>query len=411
MRILLISMYYYPEPHSIPHDLAVELRKRGHSVSVITGFPNYPTGKIYDKYRMRPWQRETIDGIAVLRLPFYINRGKSAVGRVLSYISFTFAATAGGLFLIKRPNVIWTYQVGLPGVTLGTLKRASLIHEVQDLWPEWAQSHDMGMKTWLYKLLDLQERFIYRFASAIVTISTGFQHALKEKNVPACKIHIIPNWANEELFRPLPRDPALGEREQFNETFNIMYIGNIGTAQGLDVVIQTAGQLRDLADLRFVIIGDGVDRDRLSHAAATQGLSNVRFLGSRPQNQAAQYLAWADAALIHLKDAPMYLVTIPSKTYAYLACGRPVLAAANGDVAELITDLMAGIVCPSDNPTAMAQSVRILYHMPAEKREELGRNGRRAFEQQFTRQILAERYDTLFRAAIGEAPCVSVESV
>ena len=229
MRVLLVTMYYYPEPHSIPHDLAAELTKRGHAVDVITGFPNYPSGKVYDGYRMKHWQRETVEGVSVLRLPFYINRGKSALPRILSYLSFTISATILGLFMVKRPDVIWTYQVGLPGVTLSVVKRAPLVHEVQDLWPEWGETGTTGMKRGLFRLLDRQERLIYWSARGIVTISDGFRRVLITKNVPAEKIHVIPNWANEQNFRPAPRDPQLGEREQFDQTFNIMYLPSIDT--------------------------------------------------------------------------------------------------------------------------------------------------------------------------------------
>jgi colanic acid biosynthesis glycosyl transferase WcaI len=391
-------MYYYPEPLSIPHDLATELMNRGHSVTVITGFPNYPTGKIYTGYRMKGWQWEIIDGINVLRIPYYINRGKTPLRRILSYLSFTVSATLLGLLILKRPDVIWTYQVGLPGVTLSALKRAPLIHEVQDLWPEWGQSESMGMKTWLYKILDRQERFIYRAARAIITISNGFQRILMAKNVPLEKIHVIPNWANEQNFRPVPRDLMLGESEKFTNNFNIVYMGNIGTAQGLDVVLSAAKQLSTLTDLHFVLIGDGVDRERLAQKATAQGLANIRFLGSRPQDQAADYLAWAEVVLIHLKNDPMYSITIPSKTYAYMACGRPILAAATGDVANLVSELGVGIVCVPESSDALVTTIRRLYDMDNGDREKLGKMGREMFETKFTRQILVNQYEMLFES-------------
>lgn len=400
MRILLVSMYYYPEPHSIPHDLAVELRDRGHTVEVITGFPNYPSGKIYDGYRIRHWQWESIEGIRVLRLPFYINRSKSALPRILSYLSFTILAAILGFIKVKRPDVIWTYQVGLPGVLLSTLKRAPLIHEVQDLWPEWGVSSTSGMRKQLFQLLDFQERLIYRHARAIVTISNGFRRVLIDKNVPDKKINVIPNWANEQNFHPAPRDPELGRIEQFTGTFNLVYLGNIGTAQGLDVVVSAAEQLRNMHDIRFIIIGDGVERERLAGQAANKGLSSVRFLGSRPQEKASEYLAWADVVLIHLKDEPIYAITIPSKTYGYLACGRPILAAASGNVANLVTELGAGIICPPENPEALAEAVRHFYSLPVEERERMGKAGQEAFQTQFTRHILGNRYDMLFRNVI-----------
>lgn len=397
MHVLLISLWYSPEPVAKPHDLAVELTRRGHEVTVITGFPNYPQGQLYPGYR-RQWRREeTIDGVHVVRVWHAIDRSHSALRRVLSYVTFALLATVHGI-LLPRPDVIWTYQIGMPGVLLSWLKHAPLVHEVQDLWPEWALSSGVGLRGWLFNLLNRQERFVYRRARAITTISAGFRRTLLgKKQVPADKVFVIPNWANEENFRTVPRDEAQARREELAERFNIIYGGNLGTAQGLTTVIEAAQQLTDLSDVQFVFIGDGVERERLQTQAREAHLDNVRFLGSRPPQIMAQYLACADALLIHLLPDPMYAITIPSKTYGYLASGKPILAAAQGDVAELVEELQAGIVCLPGDATALARAVREFRAMPIEQREALGRNGRAAFERQFTRAVLVQKYEALFQ--------------
>lgn len=400
MKILLLSLYYHPEPVAKPHDLACELVKLGFNVMVITGLPNYPAGKIYPSFSGRVWQWETLDGVRILRVPHIIDRSHSAFRRLISYLSFTLMASFAGLFRIEKPDIIWTYQIGLPGVIVSLVRRSRLIHEVQDLWPEWGHSAGMGLRSWSYKLLDWQERLIYKCSHAVTTISKGFCGALISKNVPRSKITILPNWANEQNFQPVPVDEALAIHEGMASRFNVVYGGNIGSAQALDVVIPAAERLVDCPAIQFVIIGDGIDRGNLERTVQSKGLSNIRFLGSRSPEQMAAYYALADVLLIHLKDDPQISITIPSKTYAYLASQKPILAAARGDVAELIEDIGAGIVCAPQDPSALERTIRRFYAMPLEERQKMGYAGRQAFLSRFTRQVLVQRYQSLFENLI-----------
>lgn len=395
MKILVISLWYYPEPVSKPHDLANELARRGHQVTVVTGFPNYPGGHLYPGYRARLWRWETIDGVRVLRVAHMIDRSRSAIRRILSFTTFSFTAAVLGAFLLDRPDAIWTYQIGLPGVALASLKAVPLIHEVQDLWPDWGKTATSGLTGWLASLLTAQEKLIYRRAAIVTTISQGFKRALLARGVPAGKIEVIPNWANDQNFRPVIRDPELGERAGLIDHFNVIYGGNIGAAQSLGVVLDAAVLLRDLPEVQFVLIGDGVEREALADRAKSENLHNVRFLGSRSPDQMAQYLAYADVLFLHLAQDPAYEITIPSKTYAYLASGRPILAAARGDVADLIRETGAGIVCPPQNPAALAEAVRRLLVMPVEQRDGMGRSGRDAFLARFLRSELVTQYEML----------------
>lgn len=395
MNILIISLWYHPEPVGKPHDLAQELVKRGHRVTVITGFPNYPGGQLYPGYRSQLYKWETIAGVRLLRIAHLIDRSRSAIRRILSYGSFSLIATILGAILLDKPDIIWTYQIGLPGVALAVIKGAPLIHEVQDLWPDWGHSTTNGLTGSLSRILIAQEKLIYRLATVVTTISQGFKRVLLTRGLPSEKIDVIPNWANEQNFRPEVRDPELGNQEGLNDHFNVIYGGNIGTAQGLGVILEAAMLVRDLPAIQFVIIGDGVEREDLAMRKTSLGLDNVRFLGSRLPDQMAQYFAFADVLFLHLAQDPAYEITIPSKTYAYLASGRPVLAAASGDVADLIRETGAGVVCPPANPTALAEAIRGLFALSAEQREAMGQSGRNAFLGNFTRSYLAARYETL----------------
>lgn len=400
MRVLVLSYWYQPEPVTKPHDLACELVRRGHEVTVLTGFPNYPTGDLFPGYHRRLKQVEHIDGVRVVRLPVLIDRSKSGKRRALSYFSYALLAPILGAFECRKVDAIWTYQIGLPGVFLSKLTGAPLIHEVQDLWPEWSVSGGLSMGSRLYRVLDRVERAIYRRARAITTISHGFKQALIAKGVPADKITIVPNWANDAYFQPVERDSALAAEEGLAGRFNVIYGGNIGTAQALGVVLDAASQLSDLEDVQFVLIGDGMERVRLAAEASSRGLDNVRFLGARAPERMASYLAWASALLLTLKPCPEYELTIPSKTYAYLAVGRPILAAASGEVAMLVKELDAGVVCAPGNPSALAQAVRGLHALPGTAREAMGERGRQGFLKRFTRKVLVDEYEELLDSVV-----------
>ncbi len=397
MKLLLCSFFYSPEPVSRAHDLAVELTQRGHKVTVITGFPNYPFGRIYEGYKRRLWQWETIDGVRVLRVPSIFDHSTSSSKRIAAYLSYALIAWIWSLFLVERPDVIWQFNIGLTGVLIGWFKRVPLIHEVQDLWPDWARGATTGLNGWLYKILEMHQRFIYSRAFRITTISNGFKRVLVSKGVPADKIVIISNWANEINFRPEERDPQLGTREFLNNHFNIIYAGNIGPLQSLGVVLEAARVLQDLPDIQFVLYGDGAERQTLLFQSVD--LPNVRFPGSRSQNEIAEYLSYADVLLVKLAKSAALEITIPSKTYSYLAIGRPILVAANGDVAELIEEIGAGLICPPDDALSLAIAVRKLHAMSVESREALGKAGREAFLTQFTRQILVDHFEKLFDTA------------
>ena len=288
MQIQLISLFYSPEPVARPHDLATILKNSGHSVTVITGFPNYPGGKIYAGYRGKAVFKEEIDQVTVIRVPHYIDRSHSSIRRVFSYLSFALSALFFGL-KIQKPDVIWTYQIGLPGALLSKLRGVPLVHEVQDLWPDWGKSSGLRGREWLYRLLAWQESFIYKNSQKVVTITNGFKNKLIQKGINPEKVAIISNWANETVFHPETYDRTFAQNEGFENYFNITYIGNIGAAQALEVIIDAAKLLQDIPDIRFVIIGNGIERPYLEAKVQEEGLDNVRFLGSREQDQAARF--------------------------------------------------------------------------------------------------------------------------
>lgn len=401
MRILLLSLFYKPEPVARPHDLAMTLEQLGHKVSVVTAYPNYPDGQIYPGYHFGPSKWEEIDNVKVLRIPHRIDRSRSAFRRVLSYFSFSLSAIYSSLRYIQKPDALWTYQIGLPGIILSKLWKVPLIHEVQDLWPDWGITSDIGLKKAAYRLLENEEHFVFHHAPSIVTITEGFKSILMKKGVKPDKIHVIPNWANDSTFHPFESDAKMAQEEDFEGFFNIVYVGNIGIAQALGVVLDAAVLLQGSPDIHFVIIGDGVERSELERRAQQMGLDNVRFLGSRSQSDAARYMALADVLLIHLKRDPVFEITIPSKTYGYLAAGRTILAATEGESAKLIQYLHAGVVCSPEDPVALAKTVLEVRKMPKGELEKMGHAGYMAVKSRYSRAIIGKAYSDLFESMVN----------
>jgi colanic acid biosynthesis glycosyl transferase WcaI len=401
VRIFVLSQWYPPEPESKIHLLARDLAARGHRVTSITGFPNYPTGRLYPGYKVRWRQWEMRDGVRVLRLPLYPSHDSSGMKRAVNYLSFAFSAAILAPLLAGSADVMWVYHppltIGLPAWFLGSIRRIPFIFEVQDMWPETLSATGMFSSRRAAQILAAFARFVYRRAATITVISPGFKQNLIDKGVPSQKIHVVPNWADEDTFRPVAPNPDLAKAHGLSGKFNVVFAGNMGAAQGLDNVLNAAAELRDLEDAQFVLIGDGVDTARLKAKASADKLANVRFIDRQPASQIPAFLALADALLVHLRADPLFKITIPSKTIAYLACARPIIAVTEGDAADVVRNAGAGLVCPPGDPVALARAIRTLRAMSIEERKRLGDAGRTAYLSQYTRGVLVNRYEDLLR--------------
>lgn len=402
LRILTLSQWHAPEPDFKIHPLGQELHGRGHSVTAITGFPNYPEGKLHDGYRTRWRQWEEMDGVRVLRLPLYPEHSSSGIKRSLNYLSFAASASLLGPALCGPADAMWVYHppltIGIPAWWIGMTRRVPYIYEVQDMWPETLSATNMVSSRRILAMVSKLSRAVYAGAAAITVISPGFKRNLVSKGVPEEKIHVIPNWADEENYRPMEYDNILAANHGLAGKFNVVYGGNLGAAQALGNVLKAAALLTDLPDVQFVFIGDGVEEGELQRGARAAGLSNVRFIHRQPVEKMPCFFALADALLVHLKRDPLFEITIPSKTISYLACGRPVIAAIEGDGADVVSSAGAGLTCRPEDPEALAEAVRTLHKMPVEKRIQMGAAGRNAYLGNYTRKQLMDRYEMLLAA-------------
>lgn len=401
MKILILSQNYIPEPDPKMHILAKGLFERQHDVTVLTGFPNYPEGKIYTGYRQNFFKREKIDGVKIIRLPLYPDRSNSVVRRSLNYLSFPISASILGPWLCGRADLMFVYHppitLGIPAWIISLLKTIPFVFEIQDMWPETLPATGMVSNPLILKCLAKLAAFTYSKASAITVISPGFKENLISKGVPSEKIHIFYNWAYEGNFSFPTPDTRLAKQLNLNSHFNILYAGNMGPAQGLHNVIEAAAKLTDLKDLQFVFLGIGIDRDRLEKMVEKKKLTNVKFLPRQPMEMMPSIYGIVDAVMIHLTNEPLFEITVPGKTQSCLLAGKPIIVAVNGDAANLVIKAKAGLAVRAMNPEDLARAVRKLYAMLPEERETMGLNGRAYYFQHLCPAVQIEKYEILFQ--------------
>lgn len=404
IRVLLLTQWFEPEPTFKGMDFARELIRQGFDVEVVTGFPNYPGGKIYPGYSLKWLQRELIDGVQVTRVPLYPSHDQGAVGRVLNYVSFAASSLFYGLFAAKRPDVIYAYHppltVGITAVLIRLFRRVPVVYDIQDMWPDTLRATGMFSNEKALRVVSRVCDWVYRRADQLVVLSPGFERLLIERGVPADKIEVIYNWcAEDSLTAPQGVVPAAFFGQ---DKFRILFAGNMGKAQALDAVLRAAELLQQQApDLTFVFLGGGVEVKRLQKLAADESILNVTFLPPVPMTEVGHYLNAADALLVHLKKDPLFTITIPSKTQAYMAVGKPILMAVDGDAANLVRDSGCGQIAESENPQAIADAALSLMQASSDERNAMAINSRRFYQEKLALNVGAGRFGQIFKKLAG----------
>jgi len=404
MRILIYSQFCTPEPifKSVP--FARELTDRGHEVRIVTGFPNYPGGKIYDSYKIRIWQKEEIEGIPILRTPLFPSHDSSAVRRLINYS--TFAATSSVPLLCGwKPDVVYVYtlvSLSLVASVARVLRGVPSVVDVQDIWPD--SLFQAGMAAgWMKPALNWFCNAAYKGATQLVTSSPGMAQLLMARNRPPRPVEVIYNWCDE---RQLLTSETSGESAlefQSGRWFNVVFAGNIGMVQGLQHVIEAAAKAYKINPrIRFVFMGTGVALEELKMKAAQRAPHNTLFLPSRPIREAGAILRQADALLIHLQKASLFEITIPGKTQAYLALGKPIVMAVKGDAADLVKRAGAGVVVEPESPDCLAEAVSRLAALPTDSLTAMGNNGMKFYHRELSLKIGVSKFEDLFDRVVTE---------
>lgn len=407
---MLLTQFFWPELRTAPTNLAAmaqDLQAAGHEVLVITGFPNHPLGRIYDGYKMRLWQWDCFKDVKILRLPLFPDHSTSAGYRALNYFSFLLSSATLGLFLSRRfrPEIIFTYFAPFTISVTATLisrfhKRIPIVYWITDLWLENVEASGFKFKPYVTKMIRKFENWSYFQAKSLCVDSPGFETNLIQKGVPKRKIHTIVEWADEDLFFPAKPDNEFAQKYSLDNKFNVVYGGNLGTVQHLSTLIYAAELVQDLKAVQFVFIGDGNDMVNLKQLVTELNLSNVRFIPRQPLHEIHRFFALANVLVVHLKKEPIFHLQLPSKIIAYMACGRPILCAVPGSAKKIVFDAQAGVSCESEDPQGIAEQVRILYQMPQDERETLGKCGRQAYLEKYTRTIQVQRIENILFQAV-----------
>ncbi len=406
MNILIITQYFWPESFRI-NDLVRGLMERGHEVTVLTGKPNYPGGAFFPGYGLLGRASEDYHGARVRRVPL-VPRGRGgALPLALNYLSFACSATLLGPFLCRgRYDAILVYEpspitVGLPALWLKRLRRAPILFWVQDLWPESLSAtgavRSPTVLAWVEKLV----RLIYDGCDRILAQSRAFFAPIEALGVSRERILYYPNSA-EALYRPLRATPDARVQAGLPSGFVVMFAGNIGAAQDFGTILAAAEQLKAQADIHWAIVGDGRMLPWVEEQVRTRGLRNVHLLGRHHVESMPQFFAMADALLVTLKKEPIFALTIPSKVQSYLACGRPIVAALDGEGARVVEEAGAGLTAPAEDPQALADAVLALACLQPREREAMGARGRAYFEANFEREMLVDRLDGWLREIAEE---------
>lgn len=389
MRILLISQYFWPETFRI-NDLAESLFERGNEVTVLTGKPNYPHGKIYEGYSFWGYSKEVYKGIEVIRVPLIPRGSSSGIRLAMNYLSFIFFSCIYVLFHKKQYDVSLTFAISPI-----TQVYAALLHKklygskaflwVQDLWPESVSAAGKMHSSLIYKLLTKMVKSIYSNVDHICVQSKAFYSSILQKGVEEKKISYIPNWA-EDLFLNENMINVSKYNEIIPHGFIVMFAGNIGEAQDFDSIVKAAIKTKTIMDIKWVIIGDGRKRKDLEKQIQEYDLAeNVYLLGKYPVEEMPSLFVRADVMLVSLKDAEIFSLTIPSKIQSYMAFGKPIVSMMNGIGNSIIQEADCGYIASSGDYEGLVKNIIVAYHSKQEILNRKGENGRNFYETNFSK--------------------------
>ena len=407
LKILIISQWFSPEPTSKGLAFALELVSRGHQVEVLTGFPNYPGGNVYKGYKIRMYQHEVMQGIHVHRVPLYPNHDQSSLKRIANYITFALSASVAVNFVTRRPDVAYAYHppltTSLPAMTQKLFRGVPFVYDVQDLWPDTLASTGMIHKNWQLSVVSKWCDLVYRSASVVTVLSEGFKDALVKRGVPEQKVRVIYNWC-EENPPSIQAQTKANRPTLFQDRFTVMFAGNFGKAQALHSVLNAAKIVEtESPKVQFVLVGSGVEEVRLKAQVTAMNLTNVVFHPRLPMAEINSYMTNADALLVSLRADPLFKITIPSKTQAYMAIGKPVVIAGEGDAANLVAQARCGIVCEPENSDSLAQAVIAMAQKSEAELASMGQAGKDFYYSQLSISRGVAHFEHVFQEVVNQS--------
>ncbi|MGQ0708806.1 MAG: glycosyltransferase family 4 protein [Rhodoferax sp.] len=403
LRVLLLTQWFEPEPAFKGLSFAKELIKQGFEVEVVTGYPNYPTGRIYPGFKIKPAQHDLIDGVNITRVALYPSHDRSAIKRILNYASFACSSFLYCLFFVRNIDVIYAYHppltVGITASLLRLLKRIPVVYDIQDLWPDTLRTTGMLNNERVLSFVGKVCSQVYKRVDRIVVLSPGFKKQLIQRGVPEGKIEIIYNWSDESRLNVA--SGRLPSGFPSGEDFRLLFAGNMGAPQALGAVLEAARLLMVRAvRAKLIFVGTGLMVEDLKMKATVFELTNVLFYPPVSMSEISAYLNSADALLVHLKADELFEITIPSKTQAYMAVGKPILMAVEGDAAELVKMAGCGVMAKPEDPVAIAEAVESLARMSPGERQEMGDRGLAFYQENLSLAVGSDKFKKIFKNVV-----------
>jgi colanic acid biosynthesis glycosyl transferase WcaI len=410
LKVLVISHYFWPETFRV-NDLVAGLVERGHRVTVLTGIPNYPSGRYFDGYGLLGNNGEEYKGAEVVRVPVVPRfRGRSW-NLILNYLSSALMMSVRALGLARREwDVVFVFQpspitTAIPARVLRAFRSTPVFLWVQDLWPETLSAVGAIQSATALRAVEKLVRWVYNGSDRILVQSEAFRASITRVAPDrADRVQYYPNFA-ESLYRPVEPEQLPGDPE-LPPGFVITFAGNIGVAQDFGTVLTAAELVKDDPEMQWIIAGDGRGRDWVEQEIRARRLEgHVRLIGQYPVDAMPRLFARSDALLATLRREPIFGLTIPSKLQSYLASGRPILAGLDGEGARIVKEAGAGLTCRAENPEDLARIALQLKNLSPQERQSMGVRGRAYFEQHFEREKLLDQLDIwLHEAAAPDQP-------
>jgi colanic acid biosynthesis glycosyl transferase WcaI len=384
MHILFFADNFPPERNAAAtrvYERACYWVKWGHQVTVVTCAPNFPEGKLFDGYKNKWHQIEDMDGIRVVRVKTFIRPNAGNFFRILDFTSYMTTAFVASLFQKKIDIVVATspqFFAAVGGYMSAVCKRKPFVFELGDLWPASVKALGVIKDSFLLRMCEKLELFLYRRSAKVVALTNAFKKDLVSRGIQADKIKVIINGVDLKRYAPRERDEVLAKQFGLDNKFVIGYVGTHGMAHGLINVLDTAELLRDKADIRFILVGPGAERQKLIEEAKKRKLENVVFIPSQPKESMPKIWSLCNVALVHLKNDPIFNTVIPSKIFEAMGMGLPILLVApKGEASDIIEKDEAGVWVPAGDPKAFADVVMDLYEN-REKLQKLAQNSHAA---------------------------------
>jgi len=403
-RVLIITSLFHPEiaanAKRMTH-LAEGLKEDGHDVSVITAFPYYSTSRDLSKYKGRWFVKDQHRGIPIIRTYIY-SPGKygNILKRLFAFLSFMISSIFGSLKIKGKADTVITisppFTSLFSGYVISRIKRGALILDIQDIYPETLIELGFLKNKMIIALLEWIEKFFYRNAGGIAAISKGFRHNFIKKGADPNGVKVISNWVDTDQFKT-NRNKGLSSKYSLNGKFVIIFMGTIGFAQGLENVIEAADIIREYQnDIKFIFLGEGIEKEKHIKSVEKYGLSNFIFIPPKPNSEIPKYLSLADACLVYLRKNDLYNITIPCKTYEYMAMGKPIIMGVGGDGLKLIEAANCGMGVEPESPQELAKVILKLYNN-RNIGKKMGKNGRQYVIENFKREKVISQYIDLIQ--------------